>query len=114
MRKLRIFDLYFIYPIIEIFYLFVQLFFVLLIVTIGFSQHTAREIAEKADAAQRGFKDEVVESKMYLISAHGDTVIRELKNYTLERDDKMDYSIVQFLNPPDVRGTGLLTYQNRI
>jgi hypothetical protein len=31
---------------------------------------------------------------------------------TLERKDAQDYSLIQFLEPPDVRGTGLLTWQN--
>ena len=77
-----------------------------------FGQGEGRKIAEKANAIQRNFKDESVTSTMYLINAKNDTVTRHLRNYTLERPKQMDYSIVQFLNPPDVRGTGLLTYQN--
>ena len=73
---------------------------------------TAREIAEMADKTQRGFVDESVETTMYLINARKDTVVRNLKNLTIERPKSEDYSIIQFLNPPDVRGTCLLTYQN--
>lgn len=84
----------------------------LIIVSLFFSQGKGREIAEKANATQRNFGDEIVTNTMYLINASGDTVVRHLKNYTLERKDQLDYSVVQFLNPPDVRGTGLLTHQN--
>lgn len=73
---------------------------------------TGRDIAEKSNATQRGFVDETVETSMYLINAAGDTVMRTLKNKTFERENSEDYSIIQFMNPPDVRGTGLLTYQN--
>ena len=86
------------------------LFFILFITAV-YAQ-SAREVAEKAHATQRGFIDESVETTMYLINAAGDTVVRHLKNNTLERPNSEDYSIIQFLNPPDVRGTGLLTYQN--
>ncbi len=88
--------------------------FIILIYLFGavlFAQ-TGREIAEKANATQRGFIDESVNTTMYLINANQDTVIRHLKNLTIERENQEDYSLIQFLNPPDVRGTGLLTYQN--
>jgi outer membrane lipoprotein-sorting protein len=84
----------------------------LILLTSVFAQNKGREIAKKANATQRNFGDESVTSTMYLISASNDTVTRHLKNYTIERENQLDYSIVQFLNPPDVRGTGLLTYQN--
>lgn len=70
-----------------------------------------REIAEKAQATQRNFVDESVTTTMYLVNANKDTVVRHLRNLTIERKNAEDYSIIQFLNPPDVRGTGLLTYQ---
>ncbi|KAA3613841.1 MAG: outer membrane lipoprotein-sorting protein [Calditrichaeota bacterium] len=76
------------------------------------ANETGREIAEKANATQRNFIDEKVETTMYLINANKDTVTRNLRNMTIERPNSEDYSIIQFLNPADVRGTGLLTYQN--
>jgi hypothetical protein len=88
---------------------------ILIILFLAFSLvegKTGREIAEQADATQRGFVDESVATTMYLINAREDTVVRELKNLTIERENSEDYSLIQFLNPPDVRGTGLLTYQN--
>ena len=87
------------------------LFLCFFIATSAFSQ-TGREIGEKSHATQRGFVDESVETTMYLINARKDTVVRLLKNLTLERPNSEDYSLILFLNPPDVRGTGLLTHQN--
>lgn len=75
-------------------------------------EEEGRIIAEKSDAVIRGFGSEIQKSRMVLINAHGDEVVRETIAITLERKNKMDYSIIQFLNPPDVMGTGLLTYQN--
>jgi hypothetical protein len=71
-----------------------------------------RRIAEKSDQVNRGYVDERVESTMYLINSNRDTVVRQIVTLNLERDNSEDYSIIQFLNPPDVKGTGLLTYQN--
>ncbi len=88
-----------------------KLIVLLFFVSTLFSQ-TGREIAEKSHATQRGFVDEVVETTMYLVNARKDTVVRHLNNMTFERANSEDYSIIRFLNPPDVRGTGLLTYQN--
>ncbi|KAA3610449.1 MAG: outer membrane lipoprotein-sorting protein [Calditrichaeota bacterium] len=85
---------------------------ILLILSTGLFAQSGREIAEKANATQRGFVDEVVETTMYLVNAKNDSVVRHLKNMTFERENSEDYSIIRFLNPPDVRGTGLLTYQN--
>lgn len=84
----------------------------LLFLSISIYAQSAREIAEKAHATQRGFVDETVETTMFLINASKDTVVRHIKNLTFERANSEDYSLIQFLNPPDVRGTGLLTYQN--
>lgn len=71
-----------------------------------------REIAERAHETQRNFVDETVSASLYLINARQDTVVRETVNQTIERPNSEDYSLIQFLNPPDVRGTGLLTHQN--
>ena len=88
-----------------------RLIFLLLFAATIYAQ-TGREIGEKSHATQRGFVDESVETTMYLINARKDTVIRHIKNLTFERANSEDYSLIQFLNPPDVRGTGLLTHQN--
>jgi Outer membrane lipoprotein-sorting protein len=87
-------------------------FILLMFFTAAVYAQSGREIGEKSHATQRGFVDESVETTMYLINARKDTVVRLIKNETLERPNSEDYSLIQFLNPPDVRGTGLLTYQN--
>ncbi len=69
-------------------------------------------IAKKADGLTRGYGNEKYESTMILIDAQGRTVERHMISLNLERADQEDYSIIQFLNPADVRGTGLLTHQN--
>jgi outer membrane lipoprotein-sorting protein len=69
-------------------------------------------ISKKADQLVRGFKDLKYESTMELIGTKGDIVERKMVTLTLERKDSKDYSIIQFLNPADVRGTGLLTHQD--
>lgn len=71
-----------------------------------------RAIAARADAKNRNFADETVDMTMVLINANGDSTLRRMKSITLERPGSEDYSLIQFLEPPDVRGTGLLTWQN--
>ena len=71
----------------------------------------AKEISRKSIEAQRNFKDEKADMTLTLINEKGDKVVREMISLTLERENMEDYSIIQFLNPADVRGTGLLTYQ---
>lgn len=71
-----------------------------------------RAIAERADAKNRNFADETVDMTMVLVNANGDSTLRRMKSMTLERNAAEDYSLIQFVEPPDVRGTGLLTWQN--
>ncbi len=71
-----------------------------------------RRVAELSDALNRGFVDESATMTMLLVGVNGDTITRRIKSMTLERADSEDYSLIQFLEPADVRGTGLLTYQN--
>lgn len=70
------------------------------------------EIARRADAKNRNFGDETVSMTMVLVNTDGDSTTRRMKSITLERDRSEDYGLIQFLEPPDVRGTGLLTWQN--
>jgi hypothetical protein len=71
-----------------------------------------RAIAARADAKNRNFVDETVDMTLVLINANGDSTVRRMKSITLERPAAEDKSLIQFLEPPDVRGTGLLTFQN--
>jgi len=88
------------------------MFFIICAFIVLTNPETGRDVAGLAQKTQRGFVDESVMTTMYLINARQDTVVRNLKNLTIERANSEDYSIIQFLNPPDVRGTSLLTYQN--
>ncbi|HKP94824.1 MAG TPA: outer membrane lipoprotein-sorting protein [Fibrobacteria bacterium] len=71
-----------------------------------------RAIHVKYDSCRHGFGDETVTVNMFLINANGDTTTRRVKTLILERKESFDYSLIQFMDPPDVRGAGLLTYQN--
>lgn len=70
------------------------------------------EISRKSHNKQRNFKDEYTMSTLKLIDSSGNEVERTTVNLTLERENSCDYLLIQFLNPADVRGTSLLTYQN--
>jgi len=71
-------------------------------------------IAVEADRRDRGFADSTAELRMILRSRGGDERSRELRSRALERPDQGDRSLVVFDSPPDVRGTALLTYANRV
>jgi hypothetical protein len=71
-----------------------------------------RDIHSKYVEKLRGFGDETVTITMLLINANKDTTVRRIKNIVLERPESYDFSLIQFMDPPDVRGTGLLTHQN--
>lgn len=71
-----------------------------------------RQIAEASYNLGRSFGDEYADQQMVLTDANGKTVSRKMKTMTLERAGALDYSLIQFVEPADVRGTGLLTYQS--
>ena len=71
-------------------------------------------IAVEADRRDRGFGDSTAALRMVLRSRGGDERSRELRSRVLERPDQGDRSLVVFDDPPDVRGTALLTYANRV
>lgn len=70
-------------------------------------------IATEADRRGRGFGDSTAELQMILRSRSGDERTRTLRSQILERADG-DRSLVVFETPPDVRGTALLTFSNRV
>lgn len=82
-----------------------------ILVTSVFAQD-GYQISKKSWEAQRGFGDEKAKTTLELYSSNGTVVTREMINLTLEQEDSKDLSLIQFLNPADVRGTGLLTHQN--
>lgn len=72
------------------------------------------EISRQAYEKQRNFIDEYAMTTLELIDSNGRKVVRKTINLTIEKDNSYDLSIIQFLNPPDVRGTTLLTHQNPV
>lgn len=70
------------------------------------------EISREADRRDLGFGDSVAAIEMTLKNASGQTSTRKLNLKTLEVPDEGDgdkiLSVIE--NPPDVRGTALLTY----
>ena len=92
---------------------------IILLTIILFSVHafglTGEEVAMEVEKARRGFSDSKSRLVMTLINASGAKSLREMSNKMLEKpkDSKTegDKSIIVFLSPADVKGTGLLTYE---
>jgi len=76
---------------------------------------TGEEVAVEVEKARRGFSDSKSRLVMTLINASGDKSLREMNNKMLEKPKgsktEGDKSIIVFLSPADVKGTGLLTYE---
>jgi outer membrane lipoprotein-sorting protein len=76
---------------------------------------TGAEVAMEVEKARRGFSDSKSKLVMTLINASGAKSLRKMSNKMLEKpkDSKTegDKSIIVFLFPADVKGTGLLTYE---
>lgn len=60
-----------------------------------------------------GYRDELVLYRMILVNAKGDRSERSLELRTLEGPETGDKTLLIFKDPPDVRGTTLLTHENR-
>ena len=71
-----------------------------------------RAIAEKAYKNRTGYVQEVTKCVLLLINAKNDTTKKSFKNLKLEREKGEDFSIIQFLNPPGVKGTSLLIHHH--
>lgn len=72
------------------------------------------EIASNANMKTRNFIDEKSKSTLIMINATNDTIVRNMNTIIKKKDEFSNYSVIQFLNPPDVRGTALLTHQSTI
>ena len=72
-----------------------------------------REIALEADRRARGFGDYQARMEMILVDRRGEETVRELELLSLEISADEERSLVYFHSPPDIRGTGLLTYSFR-
>jgi len=71
---------------------------------------TSLELAKKADEKTSNFKSSKSIMKMILTNAYGQKTIRDLNGKTLEGLDA-DKSLMEFLNPADVKGTKMLTHE---
>ncbi len=71
---------------------------------------SGREIMNRNDAQQRT-KDEQSQLTMELINKKGKKRVRKVTQLTKTRADGNENSLIRFLAPADVRGTGLLTHE---
>lgn len=72
---------------------------------------TNHEAALKSEAATSGFEDASSMMQMTLINARGQKKVRTMKMKVLEGEDE-DKSLMEFLTPPDVKGTKFLSYEH--
>ncbi len=70
------------------------------------------EIAQAADAYDKGFNDFTANMTMTLRSKIGKTSTRNIRIKTLEVDNDGDKSLSIFDEPADVKGTAMLTYSH--
>ncbi len=69
------------------------------------------EVAQKSDAATKGFEDAKSTMFMTLINAGGESRERKMKMMVLEKEGG-DKSLMEFLSPSDVKGTKFLSYEH--
>ncbi len=90
----------------------------LLTFSLGLYAETPEEkglaIAVEADLRDQGWVDMQVTMSMILRNARGDENHREMRLKSLEVPEDGDKSIMVFDTPPDVQGTGLLTFSHKI
>ena len=71
-------------------------------------------IMTEVDRRDNGWVDYTVELTMILSNARGETTEREIQMKSKETEEDGDRTLMVFDTPPDVRGTGLLTYTHLI
>jgi len=69
---------------------------------------TAKTVMKKVDARDDGDRS-IAEMTMLLIDRHGKQRSRTIRSFSLDKADDT-YSLMFFLTPADVTGTGFLTY----
>ncbi len=70
-------------------------------------------IAKGLEYKNEGFKGEESDMEMVLIDAYGAKTTRIMEGKTLEVDGDGDMSLMEFLNPKDVKGTKMLTHSHK-
>ncbi len=73
-----------------------------------------KEIMRVQKDMDKGFHDEVSTLSLTLINAHGEKNTRKLINKRFEMENDGDKSISRFLEPRDIKGTALLTYEHKV
>lgn len=71
-----------------------------------------RAIADYADLFDSGWKDEVLQGRMTLFDAGGDSVKRRFSRMVYERAKEGDKLIIRFLAPAEIKGVSALTFEN--
>lgn len=79
-----------------------------LVATAEAQEMTARAVMEKVDARDDGDRS-TADMTMVLIDRHGKQRSRSIRSFSLDKGDDT-YSLMFFLTPADVAGTGFLTY----
>jgi hypothetical protein len=79
---------------------------------VGAGEDRGLTIMEEQRRINGGYRDELVLYRMILVNAKGDRSERSLELRTLEGPES-DKTLLIFKDPPDVRGTTLLTHENR-
>lgn len=77
------------------------------------AEEKGTKIAEVCDKSGRGFKGESSSMKMEIISSGGDKIFRNMSIKRKEMDEDGDRMILLVENPPDVKGTKLLTWSHK-
>jgi len=98
-----------------------KLFLAIILIGVSFghsllaAELTGLEVINRHTATNDGFRDEVSLSKMRLYNAKGKvTAIREFEIKRLEETNAQgEKSMIKIIKPVDLRGTGLLSYQNK-
>ncbi|MDH5681732.1 MAG: outer membrane lipoprotein-sorting protein [Spirochaetota bacterium] len=72
-----------------------------------------KAIAMTGDQMDVGFKSQTSRMRMTLINAAGDKIVRVMDSKRLEGSSDGDYSLIRFVTPNDVKGTGLLTHEHK-
>ncbi len=77
-------------------------------------EETGLAIATEAEQRDQGFVDIKTTMNMILRNVRGDENSREMRFRTLEVQDDGDKSMIIFDTPPDIKGTGLLTFAHKV
>jgi len=80
---------------------------------VGAAEDRGLTIMEDQRRINSGYRDELVLYRMVLVNSKGERSERSLELRTLEGPEAGDKTLLIFRDPPDVRGTTLLTHENR-